>query len=248
MKALVAVKRVIASSVKANVRPDQSGVITENVKMAMNDFDEVAVEQAIRLKEAGQLDEVIVVSMGGQKSQDVIRHALALGADKGILVKTDQETEPLAVAKGLKALVDQHSPDLVLMGKQAIDNDASQAPAMLAGLLGWPQATSISDFKLENKTARVTREVDQGLQYLSFDLPAVVSVDLRLNTPRYANMPAIMKAKRKKLETLTPEDVGVDFTPQLETIKVVEPPRRGKGEMVPDAQTLVDKLKEKGVI
>lgn len=248
MKALVAVKRVIASSVKANVKSDESGVITQNVKMAMNDFDEVAVEQAIRLKEAGIVSEVIVLSIGTGKSQEVIRHGLALGADRGILVKTDQETEPLAVAHTLKHYVNEEEPSIVLTGKQAIDNDASQMPAMLAGMLGWSQATSISGLEIEDKKARVTREIDQGLQYLSFDLPAVISVDLRLNTPRYANMPAIMKAKRKPLKTIDAQQLGIDFTPQLKTLKVTEPPSRGQGVMVNNAEELVDKLVKEGAI
>ncbi|WP_119342860.1 electron transfer flavoprotein subunit beta/FixA family protein [Facilibium subflavum] len=248
MKVLVAVKRVIASSVKVSVKTDQTGVVSESVKMAMNDFDEVAVEQAIRLKEASIADEVIIVSIGPAKAKDIIQHGLSLGADRGILIQTDAETEPLAVAKALKKIVEQESIDLVLMGKQAIDNDASQAPQMLAGLLNWPQATFVSSFNLEGNHINATREVDQGLQYLSFNLPAVISVDLRLNTPRYANMPSIMKAKRKPLDVVLDTDLGVDFTPKLQTLKVTEPPSRGKGQMLDNVEDLLHKLSQKGVL
>ncbi|MFZ9034634.1 MAG: electron transfer flavoprotein subunit beta/FixA family protein [Francisellaceae bacterium] len=248
MKILVAVKRVIASSVKAHVKSDQSGVVTESVKMAMNDFDEVAVEEAVRLKEAGSADEVVAVSIGTGKSKDVIQHALALGADRGILVETDEETEPLAVANALRALVEREGVDLVLMGKQAIDNDASQAPQMLAGLLNWSQAAFVSRLTCEGHSMTAVREVDQGLQFLAFNLPAVISVDLRLNTPRYANMPSIMKAKRKPIETILAKELGIDFTPRLQTIKVTEPDGRDKATMIHSVDDLLLKLEEEGVL
>ena len=248
MKVLVGVKRVIDYNVKIRVKADGSGVETANVKMSMNPFDEIAVEEAIRLKEAGKVDEIIAVSVGPQQSQETIRTALAMGADRGILVKTDERTEPLAVAKLFKAIVDAEQPGLVILGKQAIDDDANQTGQMLAALLGWPQATFASKVEL-NGDGTVTREIDGGLQTIKTTLPLVITTDLRLNQPRYASLPNIMKAKKKPLDTKTPEELGVDITPRLEVVSTCEPEARKAGQIVGSVAELVDKLKnEAGVI
>jgi electron transfer flavoprotein beta subunit len=243
MKVLVGVKRVVDYNVKVRVKSDQSGVELANVKMSMNPFDEIAVEEAVRLKEAGKASEVVIVSLGTAKSQETIRQALAMEADRGILVETDTELQPLAVAKCLRAVVEKEQPGLVLLGKQAIDDDSNQVGQMLAALLGWAQGTFASQLAPGDGTLQVTREIDGGLETLELDLPAVVTTDLRLNEPRYAKLPNIMKAKKKPLETLTPDDLGVDVAPRLETLKVSEPPVRQGGIKVPDVDTLIDKLK-----
>ena len=249
MKVLVPVKRVVDYNVKIRVKPDGSGVELANVKMSMNPFDEIAVEEAIRLKEKGTASEVVVVSIGPQKAQDTIRTGLAMGADRGILVQTDETVEPLAVAKILKGVVGEEGPDLVIMGKQAIDDDANQTGQMLAALLGWAQGTFASEVELADGTAKVTREVDGGLQTVSLKMPAVVTTDLRLNEPRYASLPNIMKAKKKPLETKSPADYGVDVSPRLEVIETTEPKGREAGVMVGSVEELVDKLRnEAGVI
>ncbi len=251
MKILVPVKRVIDYNVKARVKPDGSGVDLTNVKMSMNPFDEIAVEEAIRLKEAGKADEIVVVSIGPAQAQETIRTALAMGADRGILVQYDgEETEPLAVAKVLKAIVEEEQPGLVILGKQAIDNDANQTGQMLAELLGWPQGTFASKVEIaDDKTSvQVTREIDGGLETVALKLPAVITTDLRLNEPRYASLPNIMKAKRKPIAMKKPEDYGVDMTPRLEVLKVEEPPKRQGGIKVESVQELVEKLKAEGVI
>jgi len=243
MKALVPVKRVVDYNVKVRVKSDGSGVDIANVKMSMNPFDEIAVEEAVRLKEKGVLTEVIAVSCGVAQCQETLRTAMAIGADRAILVETDVELQPLAVAKLLKALVDKEQPQLVILGKQAIDDDCNQTGQMLAALCGWPQATFASKVEVADGKATVTREVDGGLETLAITLPAVVTTDLRLNEPRYVTLPNIMKAKKKPLETLKPADLGVDVTPRLKTLKVSEPPKRGAGIKVPDVATLVAKLK-----
>jgi electron transfer flavoprotein beta subunit len=243
MKILVAVKRVVDFNVKVRVRADGSGVETANVKMSMNPFDEIAVEEAIRLKEAGAATEIIAVSCGAQACQETLRTALALGADRAILVETDVELQPLAVAKLLRGIAQKESPQLVILGKQAIDDDCNQTGQMLAALLGWPQATFASKLKIAGGKAEVTREVDGGLETISVTLPAVVTTDLRLNEPRYVTLPNIMKAKKKPLEALKPDALGVDVTPRLKTLKVEEPPRRKAGVKIPDAKTLVGKLR-----
>ena len=243
MKVLVAVKRVIDANVKVRVKPDSSGVELTNVKMAMNPFDEIGVEEAIRLKEAGKATEVVAVSLGGAQSQETIRTALAMGADRGIHVQTDVELQPLAVAKLLKAVIEKEQPGIVIVGKQAIDDDSNQTGQMLAGLLGWPQATFASKLKIESEGAEVTREVDGGLETIRIKLPAIITTDLRLNEPRYASLPNIMKAKKKPIEALTPEALGVDPKPRLKTLKVVEPPKRQAGIKVKTVQELVDKLR-----
>ena len=248
MKVLVPVKRVIDYNVKVRVKADQSGVELANVKMAMNPFDEIAVEQAIRLKEAGQAEEIVVVSIGPQQAQETIRTGLAMGADRGILVQTDELVEPLAVAKMLKALVEKEGPGLVLCGKQAIDDDANQTGQMLAALLGWAQGTFASKLEIGGETAKVTREVDGGLETLEVKLPAVISVDLRLNEPRYASLPNIMKAKKKPIDSTTPADLGVDPAPRLKTLKVTEPPKREGGVKVGSVAELVDKLKNEAKV
>ena len=242
MKVLVAVKRVIDYNVKIRVKADHTGVETANVKMSMNPFDEIAVEEAVRLKEAGAATEVIAVSLGPQPCQETIRTALAMGADRGIHVLTDQPLEPLAVAKLLKAVVAKESPALAILGKQAIDDDCNQTGQMLAALLDWPQATFASKLVIEGEKAKVTREVDGGLETLELTLPAVMTTDLRLNEPRYASLPNIMKAKKKPIEALTPEALGVDVTPHLVTLKVEEPPRRQGGRKVGSVEELIDKL------
>ena len=248
MKILVGVKRVIDFNVKIRVKADGSGVETANVKMSMNPFDEIAVEEALRLKEAGKASEVIAVSVGPAKSQETIRTALAMGADRGILVEHDGDVEPLAVAKLFKAVVDEEQPGLVILGKQAIDDDANQTGQMLAALLGWPQGTFASRVEI-NGDATVTREIDGGLQTIKTKLPMVVTTDLRLNQPRYASLPNIMKAKKKPLDTKTPADLGVDVSPRLEILKTSEPEQRKAGQILGSVAELVDKLKnEAGVI
>jgi electron transfer flavoprotein beta subunit len=248
MKILVAVKRVVDFNVKVRVKADGSGVETANVKMSMNPFDEIAVEEAIRLKEAGTATEIVAVSCGSQSCQETLRTALALGADRAILVETDAELQPLAVAKLLRAIGQKENPQLVFLGKQAIDDDCNQTGQMLAALLGWPQATFASKLKIADGKAAVTREVDGGLETISIRLPAVVTVDLRLNEPRYVTLPNIMKAKKKPLETLKPEALGVDVAPRLKTLKVEEPPKRKAGVKVADAKALVQKLKSEAKV
>jgi electron transfer flavoprotein beta subunit len=249
MKVLVCVKRVVDFNVKIRVKADGSGVDLANVKMSMNPFDEIAVEEAIRLREAGTASEVIAVSIGPQQSQETIRTALAMGADRGILVKHDGVIEPLGVAKILKAVVEQEKPELVILGKQAIDDDCNQTGQMLAALLGWSQGTFASKIKIDGSEAHVTREIDGGLQTIKIKMPMIVTADLRLNQPRYASLPNIMRAKKKPLEEKTPEDLGVDVTPRLTVVSISEPPKRQAGQKVSSISELVDKLKnEAGVI
>ncbi len=249
MKVLVPIKRVVDFNVKIRVKADGSGVDLTNVKMSMNPFDEIAVEEAIRLKEAGHAQEIIAVSIGPQKAQETIRTALAMGADRGILILTDDAIEPLSVAKLLQGVVEAESPDLVILGKQAIDDDSNQTGQMLSALLGWPQGTFASKLELEDGKARVTREVDGGLQTVILNIPCIVTTDLRLNEPRYASLPNIMKAKKKQIVEKTPGDYGVDITPRLKILKTTEPASRKAGEMVANAAELVEKLtNEAGVI
>jgi electron transfer flavoprotein beta subunit len=248
MKILVAVKRVVDYNVKVRVKSDQSGVDIANVKMSMNPFDEIAVEEAVRLKEAGLVTEIIAISCGLTQSQETIRTAMAIGADRGILVETEVELQPLAVAKLLKAIVDKEQPDLIILGKQAIDDDSNQTGQMLAALLNIPQATFASKVQLADGKAIVTREVDGGLETIAINLPAVITTDLRLNEPRYVTLPNIMKAKKKTLDIFKPEDLSVDVAPRITTIKVAEPPARKAGVMVPDIKTLVDKLKNEAKV
>ncbi|RTQ34501.1 electron transfer flavoprotein subunit beta/FixA family protein [Variovorax sp. NFACC27] len=248
MKVLVPVKRVVDYNVKVRVKSDGTGVDIANVKMSMNPFDEIAVEEAVRLKEKGVVTEVIAVSCGDAKSQETLRTAMAIGADRGILVETSEELQPLAVAKLLKALVDKEQPQLVILGKQAIDDDANQTGQMLAALADLPQATFASKVEVAGDKATVTREVDGGLETVALTLPAVITTDLRLNEPRYVTLPNIMKAKKKQLDTVKPEDLGVDVKPRLKTLKVAEPPKRGAGIKVPDVATLVDKLKNEAKV
>ncbi len=248
MKILVPVKRVVDYNVKVRVKADGTGVDIANVKMSMNPFDEIAVEEAVRLKEAGVVSEVIAVSAGVAGCQETLRTAMAIGADRGILVETDAELQPLAVAKLLKALCDREQPQAVICGKQAIDDDANQTGQMLAALLGWPQATFASKVVLAAGQATVTREVDGGLETLALPLPAVITTDLRLNEPRYATLPNIMKAKKKPLDTVTPADLGVDVAPRLKTLKVSEPPKRQAGVKVADVADLVAKLKNEAKV
>ena len=248
MKVLVPVKRVIDANIKVRVKSDQSGVELNNVKMAMNPFCEIAVEQAIRLKESGLVDEIIVVTVGSAQSQETLRTALAMGADRAILIETEETPEPLAVAKSLKAVVDREGPGLVILGKQAIDGDNNQTGQMLAALLGWSIGTFISDLVVEESIVKVTREVDGGLEKLELVPPAVVTVDLRLNEPRYASLPNIMKAKKKPLDTLSPSDLDVDVTPRTEVVSVVEPPAREAGVRVGSAEELVEKLKNEAKV
>ena len=243
MKILVPVKRVVDYNVKVRVKSDGSGVDIANVKMSMNPFDEIAVEEAVRLREAGIATEVVAVSCGVTQCQETLRTAMAIGADRGILVESADELQPLAVAKILKALVDKEQPQLVILGKQAIDDDSNQTGQMLAALTGLPQATFASKVVVADGKATVAREVDGGSETLSLKLPAVITTDLRLNEPRYVTLPNIMKAKKKPLETLKPADLGVDVAPRLKTLKVAEPPKRSAGVMVPDVKTLVEKLK-----
>ena len=248
MKVLVPVKRVIDYNVKIRVKADQTGVETANVKMSMNPFDEIAVEEAVRLQEAGTATEVIAVSIGPQQCQETIRTALAMGADRGILVQTDDEVQPLAVAKLLKAIVDKESPDLVILGKQAIDDDSNQTGQMLAALLGWSQATFASNIELNGDTANITREVDGGLETVKVSMPCIVTTDLRLNEPRYASLPNIMKAKKKPIDQMAPADLSVDIAPRLATLKVVEPTKREAGVMVEDVAQLVNKLQNEAKV
>lgn len=248
MKVLVPVKRVIDANVKVRVKADQSGVELTNVKMAMNPFCEIAVEEAVRMKEAGTASEVVAVTAGIQQSQETLRTALAMGADRGILIQSDLALEPLGIAKLLKAIVEKEEASLVILGKQAIDGDNNQTGQMLAALLGWPQGTFISKLAVEEDKATVTREVDGGLEKVEIKMPAVVTVDLRLNEPRYASLPNIMKAKKKPIDTYSPEDLGVDVTPRLNTVKVAEPPARKAGIKVADVAELVDKLKNEAKV
>ncbi|MCX7692851.1 electron transfer flavoprotein subunit beta/FixA family protein [Tepidimonas taiwanensis] len=248
MKILVPVKRVVDYNVKVRVKADGSGVDIANVKMSMNPFDEIAVEEAVRLKEKGVATEVVAVSCGVTQCQETLRTAMAIGADRAILVETDEELQPLAVAKLLKALVEKENPSLVILGKQAIDDDANQTGQMLAALLDWPQATFASKVEVQGDAVEVTREVDGGLETLKLTLPAIVTTDLRLNEPRYVTLPNIMKAKKKPLDTVKPADLGVDVTPRLKTLKVAEPPKRSAGIKVPDVATLVDKLKNEAKV
>ncbi len=249
MKILVPVKRVIDYNVKVRVKSDQTGVDLANVKMSMNPFDEIAVEEAIRLKEAGVAEEIVVVSIGPEKAQDQIRQALAMGADRGILIKTEETVEPLGVAKLLKAVIEAETPDLAILGKQAIDDDSNQTGQMLAALLGWSQGTFASKVEKDGDKLNVTREIDGGLQTISITMPAVVTTDLRLNEPRYASLPNIMKAKKKPLDVKEVGDYGVDIAPRLETLKVTEPPKREAGVKVESVAELIEKLKnEAGVL
>ena len=248
MKILVPVKRVVDFNVKVRVKSDESGVELANVKMSMNPFDEISVEEALKLREAGKATEVIVVSIGPAACQETLRTALAMGADRAILVETDVEVQPLAVAKVLRALVAKESPGLVLVGKQAIDDDANQTGQMLAALLDWPQAAFASKVVIEGSKAQVTREIDGGLETIEIATPAVITTDLRLNTPRYATLPNIMKAKKKPLENVKPADLGVDVAPRLKTLKVSDPPKRKGGVMVKDVAELVDKLKNEAKV
>lgn len=250
MKLLVAVKRVVDYNVKVRVKSDNTGVDVTNVKMSMNPFDEIAVEAAVRLKEEGKATEIVVVTAGVAQSQEILRTAMAIGADRGIIaeVGSDVELQPLAVAKILKALADKENPQLIVLGKQAIDDDCNQTGQMLAVLLDWPQATFASKIVLEEGKVTVTREVDGGLETLALTLPAVITTDLRLNEPRYVTLPSIMKAKKKPLDTVKLEDLGVDVTPRVKTLKVVEPPKRNAGIMVPDVAALVAKLKNEAKV
>jgi len=248
VKALVAVKRVLDANVKAQVRADGTGIELANVKMSMNPFDEIAVEEAVRLKEKGVVTEIIAVSCGEAKCQETLRTAMAIGADRGILIETTEELQPLAVAKLLKALVDKEQPQLIILGKQAIDDDANQTGQMLAALADLPQATFASKVEVTADKVNVTREVDGGLETLSLSLPAVITTDLRLNEPRYVTLPNIMKAKKKPLDILKPEDLGVDVKPRLKTLKVAEPAKRGAGIKVADVAALVEKLKNEAKV
>jgi electron transfer flavoprotein beta subunit len=248
MKVLVPVKRVVDYNVKVRVNSDNTGVDIANVKMSMNPFDEIAVEEAVRLKEKGVVTEVIAVSCGVDKCQETLRTAMAIGADRGILVETDADLQPLAVAKLLKALVDKEQPSLIILGKQAIDDDSNQTGQMLAALCDLPQATFASKVEVADGKASVTREVDGGLETVQLSLPAVVTTDLRLNEPRYVTLPNIMKAKKKQLDTVKPADLGVDVAPRIKTLKVVEPPKRSAGIKVPDVATLVEKLKNEAKV
>jgi len=248
MKVIVPVKRVVDYNVKVRVKSDGTGVDIANVKMSMNPFDEIAVEEAVRLREKGVATEVIAVSCGDAKCQETLRTAMAIGADRAILVETNEELQPLAVAKLLKALVDKEQPQLIILGKQAIDDDNNQTGQMLAALANLPQATFASKVEVSGDKVNVTREVDGGLETISLSLPAVITSDLRLNEPRYVTLPNIMKAKKKQLDNFKPEDLGVDVKPRLKTLKVSEPPKRGAGIKVPDVATLVDKLKNEAKV
>ena len=248
MKVIVPVKRVVDYNVKVRVKSDGSGVDIANVKMSMNPFDEIAIEEAVRLKEKGVATEVVAVSAGTTQCQETLRTAMAIGADRGILVESDADLQPLAVAKLLKAIVDKEQPKLVILGKQAIDDDSNQTGQMLAALLGWPQATFASKVEVGAESVQVTREIDGGLETLSLPLPAVVTTDLRLNEPRYATLPNIMKAKKKPLDTVQPIDLGVDVSPRLTTLKVVEPAARSAGVKVADVAQLIEKLKNEAKV
>ena len=247
MKILVPIKRVVDYNVKIRVKSDESGVELANVKMSVNPFDEIAVEEAVRLKEAGKASEIIVVTIGPEKAQEQIRTAMAIGADRGILVKTEDAidlggVEPLAVAKTLKTLVEKENPDLVIMGKQSIDDDSNQTGQMLSALLGWSQGTFASELNIDGEKIEVTREIDGGLETISLKAPAIITTELRLNEPRFAKLPDIMKAKKKQLDVMEPSELGVDYTPRLELLKVTDPPVRQGGIKVPDVDTLIDKL------
>jgi len=248
MKILVPVKRVVDYNVKVRVKADGTGVETAGVKMSMNPFDEIAVEEAVRLKEKGIATEIVAVSMGVAQCQETIRTALAMGADRGILVETDVELQPLAVAKMLRALVEKEKPALVILGKQAIDDDMNATGQMLAAFLGWPQGTFASKVAIEGDTATITREIDGGLETVALKLPAIVTADLRLNEPRYASLPNIMKARKKPIETVKPADLGVDPTPRLTVVRVVEPPKRQAGQKVASVHELVEKLKNEAKV
>ena len=248
MKILVAVKRVVDYNVKVRVKADQSGVELANIKMSMNPFDEISIEEAIKLKEAGAATEIIAVSVGVVQCQETLRTALAMGADRAILVETSAELQPLAVAKLLKALCEKESPQMVILGKQAIDDDSNQTGQMLAALMNWPQATFASKVTVRGDMAEVMREIDGGMETIEIKLPAIITTDLRLNTPRYATLPNIMKAKKKPMDVMTPEALGVDVTPRLKTLKVVEPPKRKGGVILPDVAALIDKLKNEAKV
>ena len=248
MKVIVAVKRVIDYNVKVRVKADGSGVETANVKMSMNPFDEIAVEEALRLRESGKASEIIAVSIGVQQCQETIRTALAMGADRGVLVQTDADLEPLAVAKLLKAVVEREQPGLVIVGKQAIDGDNTQTGQMLSAMLGWSQGTFAFKLEFEGDGLKLTREIDGGLETLALRLPAVLTTDLRLNEPRFASLPNIMKAKKKPIDTFTPADLGVDVTPRVKVVKVVEPPRRAAGVKVASVAELVQKLRNEAKV
>jgi len=248
MKILVAVKRVIDYNVQIRVKEDGTGVVTDNVKMSSNPPDDNAIEEAVKIKEAGKATEIIAITVGEEKSQETVRKALAVGADRGILIKTEGVVEPLAVAKALQKIVDKEKPDLVFMGKQAIDDDCNQTGQMLSALLNWPQATFASKIEIKDKTLEVTREVDEGLETIEVNVPAIVTCDLRLNEPRYASLPNIMKAKKKPLEILPASDLGVDMTPRVQQIKVEEPPKRKAGIKVASVAELVNKLKNEAKV
>ena len=248
MKVLVAVKRVIDYNVKVRVKADGSGVETANVKMSMNPFDEIAVEEALRMREAGTASEVVAVSAGIQQCQETIRTSLAMGADRGILVRTDDELEPLAIAKIFKSLADREKPGIIILGKQAIDGDHSQTGQMLAALLGWAQGTFAYKLEFEGESLQVTREIDGGLETVRLKMPAVITTDLRLNEPRFASLPNIMKAKKKPVDTYTPDDLGVDTTPRVKVLKVTEPSKRGAGAKVGDVAELVAKLRNEAKV
>ncbi|MDA7825458.1 electron transfer flavoprotein subunit beta/FixA family protein [Candidatus Pelagibacter sp.] len=248
MKILVAVKRVIDYNVQVRVKEDGTGIVTENVKMSSNPPDDNAIEEAVKIKEAGKATEIIAITVGEEKSQETVRKALAVGADRGILIKTEGIVEPLAVAKALQKIVEKEKPDLVFMGKQAIDDDCNQTGQMLSALLNWPQATFASKIEIKDKTLEVTREIDEGLETIEVNLPAIVTCDLRLNEPRYASLPNIMKSKKKPLEILTAADLGVDTTPRVQQIKVEEPPKRKAGIKVASVAELVSKLKNEAKV
>ena len=242
MKILVPVKRVVDYNVKIKVKSDNSGVDLENTKMSMNPFDEIAVEEAVKLKEKKICDEIIAISIGSTKSEETLRTALAVGADKGILIETEEEVQPLEVAKILKEIIKKNNPDLVLMGKQAIDDDSNQTGQMLAALLGWPQGTFASKLEINGKKINITREIDGGLETLGMELPAIVTTDLRLNEPRYASLPNIMKAKQKPIEKITPSDLNIEIKQRLKTLKVTEPPKKESGIKIDSVQELISKL------
>ena len=248
MKVLVPVKRVVDYNVKIRVKPDESGVETANVKMSMNPFDEISVEEAVRLKESGTANEVVIMSVGPQQSQETIRTALAMGADRGVLVQTDEAVEPLAIAKLLKTVVEKEKPNVVIAGKQAIDDDSNQVGQLLAAMLGWSQATNASKIQLGETETEVVREIDGGLETVKVKMPAVITVDLRLNEPRYASLPNIMKAKKKPIDVMTPDDLEVDITPRLKTLKVTEPPSRDGGEILENIDALIEKLKNEAKV
>ena len=248
MKVLVPVKRVVDYNVKIRVKPDESGVETANVKMSMNPFDEISVEEAVRLKESGTANEVVIMSVGPQQSQETIRTALAMGADRGVFVQTDEAVEPLAIAKLLKTVVEKEKPNVVIAGKQAIDDDSNQVGQLLAAMLGWSQATNASKIQLGETETEVVREIDGGLETVKVKMPAVITVDLRLNEPRYASLPNIMKAKKKPIDVMTPDDLEVDITPRLKTLKVTEPPSRDGGEILENIDALIEKLKNEAKV